>query len=71
LTQLLVSNAAHEVRTPLNAAINYLEIALEGQLDPEIREHLYHSQAKFAGSTHAVNDLSVLFAASQTVSAVH
>jgi light-regulated signal transduction histidine kinase (bacteriophytochrome) len=70
LTQLLVSNAAHEVRTPLNAAINYLEIALGGLLYPEAREHLYHSQAKFAGLTRAVNDLSVLFAASQTVKAV-
>jgi light-regulated signal transduction histidine kinase (bacteriophytochrome) len=34
LTRLLLANSAHEVRTPLNAIINYLEIALEGSLDP-------------------------------------
>jgi light-regulated signal transduction histidine kinase (bacteriophytochrome) len=28
LTKLLLANSAHEVRTPLNAIINYLEIAL-------------------------------------------
>ena len=37
LQKLLLANSAHEVRTPLNAVINYLEIALEGNLDPEIR----------------------------------
>jgi signal transduction histidine kinase len=35
LKKLLLSNSAHEVRTPLNAIINYLEIALEGTLDQE------------------------------------
>jgi light-regulated signal transduction histidine kinase (bacteriophytochrome) len=70
LTQLLVSNAAHEVRTPLNAAINYLEIALEGPVGPQAREHLLRSQDKFAKLTQAVNDLSMMFAASQTGRAV-
>ncbi|KAJ5497658.1 CheY-like superfamily [Penicillium expansum] len=38
LTRLLLANSAHEVRTPLNAIVNYLEIALEGALDDETRE---------------------------------
>ncbi|MCJ1344127.1 Light-sensor Protein kinase [Peltigera leucophlebia] len=40
LTKLLLANSAHEVRTPLNAIISYLEIALEGPIDQETREHL-------------------------------
>ena len=34
-----------EARTPLNAIINYLEIALESHLDKDIREHLTKSYA--------------------------
>ena len=45
LTKLLLSNSAHEVRTPLNAIINYLEIALEGSIDPEIRDNLAKSHS--------------------------
>jgi light-regulated signal transduction histidine kinase (bacteriophytochrome) len=70
LTQLLVSNAAHEVRIPLNAAINYLGIALESPLDPKAREHVLRSQAKFARLNLAVNDLSMMFIASQIARAV-
>ena len=43
LTTLLLANSAHEVRTPLNAMINYLEIALEGTIDQETRNYLYKS----------------------------
>ena len=28
LTRLLLANSAHEVRTPLNAIINYLEVSI-------------------------------------------
>lgn len=45
LTRLLLANSAHEVRTPLNAIINYLEIALEGSLDQETRENLSKSHS--------------------------
>ncbi|KAF2472635.1 uncharacterized protein BDR25DRAFT_333393 [Lindgomyces ingoldianus] len=45
LTRLLLANSAHEVRTPLNAIINYLEIALEGSLDQETRENLARSHS--------------------------
>ncbi|CRK17687.1 hypothetical protein BN1708_017608, partial [Verticillium longisporum] len=45
LTKLLLANSAHEVRTPLNAIINYLEIALEGSLDQETRDNLAKSHS--------------------------
>jgi signal transduction histidine kinase len=45
LKKLLLSNSAHEVRTPLNAIINYLEIALEGTLDQETRDSLTKSRS--------------------------
>lgn len=45
LTKLLLANSAHEVRTPLNAIINYLEIALEGTLDQETRDNLARSHS--------------------------
>ncbi|KUI53020.1 Cyanobacterial phytochrome B [Cytospora mali] len=45
LTRLLLANSAHEVRTPLNAIINYLEIALEGSLDQETRDNLSKSHS--------------------------
>ncbi|KAL0960866.1 hypothetical protein HGRIS_005881 [Hohenbuehelia grisea] len=43
LTNLLLSNASHEVRTPLNHIINYLEMALNGSLDLETRDNLSRS----------------------------
>ncbi|CAZ83363.1 unnamed protein product [Tuber melanosporum] len=48
LTRLLFANASHEVRTPLGAIINYLEIALESPLDNETRDNLMrpHSASK-------------------------
>lgn len=36
LTRLLLNNSAHEVRTPLNAIMNYLGIALEDKSHPEM-----------------------------------
>ncbi|KAF8909011.1 hypothetical protein CPB84DRAFT_1813256 [Gymnopilus junonius] len=45
LTNLLLSNASHEVRTPLNHIINYLEMALNGPLDGETRDNLSKSHA--------------------------
>ena len=49
-TKLLLANSAHEVRTPLNAIINYLEIALGGKLNQETRDHLVRSVAAPAQS---------------------
>lgn len=57
LTRLLLANSAHEFRTPLNAIINYLEIALEGILDTEVREHLVKSHSASKSLIYVINDL--------------
>ncbi|KAL4972787.1 hypothetical protein BDW66DRAFT_115550 [Aspergillus desertorum] len=57
LTKLLLANSAHEVRTPLNAIVNYLEIALEGALDGETRDHLSKSYSASKSLIYVINDL--------------
>lgn len=57
LTKLLLANSAHEVRTPLNAIINYLEIALEGQLDQETRDNISRSHSASKSLIYVINDL--------------
>ena len=57
LTKLLLANSAHEVRTPLNAIINYLEIALEGAIDPETRDNLSRSHSASKSLIYVINDL--------------
>jgi light-regulated signal transduction histidine kinase (bacteriophytochrome)/CheY-like chemotaxis protein len=57
LTRLLLENSAHEVRTPLNAIINYLEIALEGTLDQETRDNLARSHSASQSLVCVINDL--------------
>jgi len=57
LTKLLLANSAHEVRTPLNAIINYLEIALEGSLDNETRDNLSKSHSASKSLIYVINDL--------------
>ncbi|KAH9922613.1 uncharacterized protein B0H18DRAFT_1017063 [Fomitopsis serialis] len=62
LTNLLLSNASHEVRTPLNHIINYLEMALNGSLDSETRENLSQSHAASKSLLLTINDLLVRIA---------
>jgi len=57
LTRLLLANSAHEVRTPLNAVINYLEIALEGAIDQETRDNLIKSHSASKSLIYVINDL--------------
>lgn len=57
LTQLLLANSAHEVRTPLNAIVNYLEIAMEGTLDSETRDSLTKSYSASKSLIYVINDL--------------
>jgi CheY-like chemotaxis protein len=45
------------VRTPLNAIINYLEIALEGPLDQETRDNLARSHTASKSLIYVINDL--------------
>jgi light-regulated signal transduction histidine kinase (bacteriophytochrome) len=57
ITRILLANSAHEVRTPLNAIINYLEIALEGDLNEEARENLTKSYSASKSLIYVINDL--------------
>ncbi|EPQ54663.1 hypothetical protein GLOTRDRAFT_116494 [Gloeophyllum trabeum ATCC 11539] len=57
LTEILLSNASHEVRTPLNHIINYLEMALNGPLDLETRDNLSRSHAASKSLLLTINDL--------------
>ena len=57
VTRLLLANSAHEVRTPLNAIINYLEIAMEGSLDQETRDNLAKSHSASKSLIYVINDL--------------
>lgn len=57
LTRLLLANSAHEVRTPLNAIINYLEIALEGAIDSDTRDNLVKSHSASKSLIYVINDL--------------
>ncbi|KAJ7714204.1 hypothetical protein B0H16DRAFT_1808320 [Mycena metata] len=57
LRTLLLSNASHEVRTPLNHIINYLEMALNGPLDDETRDNLNRSHVASKSLLFTINDL--------------
>ncbi|KAJ7202822.1 hypothetical protein GGX14DRAFT_523685 [Mycena pura] len=57
LTNLLLSNASHDVRTPLNHIINYLELALNGHLDDETRDNLNRSHSASKSLLFTINDL--------------
>jgi signal transduction histidine kinase len=57
LLKLLLDNSAHEFRTPLNAIINYLEIALDGDLSQETRESLSRSHSASKSLVYIINDL--------------
>ena len=57
LNKLLLSNATHEVRTPLNHIINYLEMALDSQLDKDTRENLSKSHMASKSLLFVINDL--------------
>ncbi|CAG7949857.1 unnamed protein product [Penicillium olsonii] len=57
LMRLLLANSAHEFRTPLNAIINFLEIALDGPLDQETRDNLSRSHSASRSLVYIINDL--------------
>ncbi len=57
LNRLLLSNASHEVRTPLNHIINYLELALDSQLDADTRDALSKSHTASKSLLFVINDL--------------
>lgn len=71
MTRLLIRNAGHEVRTPLNSIINYLEVALEEVLDERARQHLQRSLQASKSLVFQVNDLLNLTEAEDSDFSVH
>lgn len=57
LNHLLLSNASHEVRTPLHHLVSYLEMALESHLDEETRENLNRGRIASKSLLFTINDL--------------
>lgn len=57
LMRLLLANSAHEFRTPLNAIINCLEIALDGNINQETRDNLSRSHSASKSLVYIINDL--------------
>ncbi|KAJ5993590.1 hypothetical protein N7451_009314 [Penicillium sp. IBT 35674x] len=57
LMRLLLANSAHEFRTPLNAIINYLEIALDGNINQETRDNISRSHSASKSLVYIINDL--------------
>ncbi|KAE9377288.1 hypothetical protein N431DRAFT_555517 [Stipitochalara longipes BDJ] len=67
MTRLLIQNAAHEVRTPLNAIVNYLEMALENKIDDNTREILGKASTASRSLVYVINDLLALTKIEQVV----
>jgi light-regulated signal transduction histidine kinase (bacteriophytochrome) len=57
MTRLLIRNSSHEVRTPLNAIVNYLELALENPLDDSTREILTKAHKASRSLIYVIDDL--------------
>ncbi|XMA11322.1 hypothetical protein WAI453_004113 [Rhynchosporium graminicola] len=57
MTRLLIRNSSHEVRTPLNAIINYLEIALENSIDETTRDLLGKAHKASRSLIYVIDDL--------------
>ncbi|KAL3420863.1 hsp90-like protein [Phlyctema vagabunda] len=57
MTRLLIRNSSHEVRTPLNAIVNYLEIALENQIDEATQMVLQKAYKASKSLIYVIDDL--------------
>ncbi|KAK6613926.1 Cyanobacterial phytochrome B [Botrytis cinerea] len=57
MTRLLLKNTSHEVRTPLNAVVNYLEMALEDKIESPTRELLEKAHRASRSLVYVIDDL--------------
>ncbi|KAK3316987.1 phytochrome-like protein [Apodospora peruviana] len=57
LKRLLLHDASHQVRTPLNAVINYLEMALEKPLEDSTKHALTRSYTASKSLIYVIDDL--------------
>ncbi|MCB1310216.1 MAG: hypothetical protein KDK30_18655, partial [Leptospiraceae bacterium] len=52
-----LANMSHEIRTPMNAVLGFTELALEGDLKPEIREYLQIVERRGRDLQVLINDI--------------
>ncbi|KAI9051071.1 hypothetical protein LZ554_005179 [Drepanopeziza brunnea f. sp. 'monogermtubi'] len=57
MTRLLIRNSSHEVRTPLNAIVNYIEMALENPVDELTRDILSKAHKASRSLIYVIDDL--------------
>ncbi|PQE19018.1 hypothetical protein CJF31_00012170 [Rutstroemia sp. NJR-2017a BVV2] len=57
MTRLLLENSSHEVRTPLNAIVNSLEMALENKIDDSTRDILATAHRASKSLIYVIDDL--------------
>ncbi|KAL3426371.1 hsp90-like protein [Phlyctema vagabunda] len=57
MTRLLIRNSSQEVRTPLNSIINYLEMALDNNIDDLTREILKRALKASSSLIYTIDDL--------------
>ncbi|KAJ3078148.1 Light-sensor Protein kinase, partial [Quaeritorhiza haematococci] len=57
LKNILLANVSHEVRTPLNALINYLELCLEEPITDEVKKYLTRCYQAGKSLIAIINDL--------------
>lgn len=57
MKRLLIVNLSHEVRTPLNAVVNYLEMALEQNLDKKTKSILQMSHTASKSLIFVIDEL--------------
>ncbi|PSN69838.1 phytochrome-2 [Corynespora cassiicola Philippines] len=57
MKRLLLVNLSHEVRTPLNAVVNWLEMALDKELDKSVKKILSMSHRASKSLIYVIDDL--------------
>jgi two-component sensor histidine kinase len=57
MKRLLLVNLSHDVRTPLNAVLNYLELAMEQPLDKKTRDMLHMSYTASKSLIFVIDEL--------------
>lgn len=57
MERLLLGNLAHEMRTPMNAVVNYLEVASESNHDTETNAALDQSRSAYSSLNSAIRHL--------------
>ena len=52
-----LANMSHEIRTPMNGVLGMLDLALDGRLDPLLREYLLTARSSAESLLDVINDI--------------